>query len=71
LSRSCRTCRPALDADARDVQRVLALCLDAACALLVSDAMPDAATDLLTDPVTALVPLQRQPPAGASEPPSS
>lgn len=62
LSRSCATCRRPADHDDRDAQRVMTLCLDAACALLVADAMPDASTDLLTDPVTALVPLQRQPP---------
>ena len=61
LSRSCTTCRrPAADSE-RDLQRVMTLCLDAACALLVADALPDASTDLLTDPVSALVPLQRRP----------
>ncbi len=65
LSRTCTTCRtPSVDAE-RDVQRVMTLCLDAACALLVADAMPDAATDLLVDPVSALVPLQRQPRASS------
>lgn len=61
LSRSCTSCRTTADRDSRDVQRVMTLCLDAACALLVADAMPDAATELLTDPVSALVPAQRQP----------
>lgn len=66
LSRTCLTCRtPAAEAD-RDVQRVMTLCLDAACALLVADAMPDASTELLTSPVSALVPLQRRPPTAAS-----
>jgi len=39
---------------------VLELCLDAACALLVADALPDNWTDLLTEPVTSLIPLQRE-----------
>lgn len=61
LSRPCLTCRGVAPDAARDVQRVLTLCLDAACALLVADAMPDSATALLTDPVSALIPLQRVP----------
>ena len=62
LSRPCSSCRrsPGLETD-RDHQRVMALCLDAACALLVADALPDATTDLLTEPVSSLVPLQRRP----------
>jgi hypothetical protein len=40
---------------------VLELCLDAACALLVADALPDECTDLLADPVLALIPHQRMP----------
>ncbi len=60
LLRPCATCRtnPAHD---RDGQRVLELCLDAACALLVADAVPDACTGLLSDPVLALIPAQRGP----------
>lgn len=62
LSRPCPSCRRAPGAEGdRDHQRVLALCLDAACALLVADALPDATTDLLTEPVSSLVPLQRRP----------
>ena len=59
LLRACPTCRtsPAQD---REGQRVLELCLDAACALLVADAVPDACTGLLADPVLALIPSQRQ-----------
>jgi hypothetical protein len=58
LSRPCPTCRDAVS-DARETQRVMALCLDAACALLVADALPDATTSVLTDPVTSLIPRQR------------
>ena len=60
LSRPCATCRVPFE-NSRDVQRVLGLCLDAACALLVADAMPDASTDLLLNPVSVLVPRQRRP----------
>lgn len=60
LSRPCATCRVPFE-NSRDVQRVLGLCLDAACAMLVADAMPDASTELLTGAVSALVPLQRRP----------
>ena len=61
LSRPCAECRGAgrtLEHD-REAARVLALCLDAACALLVADALPDASTDLLADPVLSLIPQQR------------
>lgn len=63
LSRPCAACRrgPEGSRDDREHQRVMALCLDAACALLVADTLPDATTDLLTRPVTELVPLQRRP----------
>lgn len=57
LSRSCRNCRP--DENERDDERVRTLCLDAACALLVADALPDATTQLLTEPVLWLIPQQR------------
>ena len=60
LLRPCSTCRTSARPD-REGQRVLELCLDAACALLVADTLPDACTELLTDPVRALIPLQRQP----------
>jgi hypothetical protein len=62
LGRPCTDCRSAgrtLDND-RDAARVLTLCLDAACALLVADALPDASTDLLADPVLSLIPQQRR-----------
>lgn len=60
LLRPCGTCRTPVSRD-RDDQRVLELCLDAACALLVADAVPDACTGLLADPVLALIPAQRLP----------
>ena len=60
LLRPCLTCRSSAPAD-RDGQRVLELCLDAACALLVADAVPDSCTGLLSDPVLALIPAQRGP----------
>ena len=60
FSRACPHCRSA-PGDDPDLRRVLTLCLDAACAMLVADAMPDASTELLTGAVSALVPLQRRP----------
>lgn len=60
LMRPCARCHAHAPQD-RDEERVLELCLDAACALLVADAVPDACTALLADPVLALIPLQRQP----------
>ncbi len=61
--RACPTCGPTALAteEERSVERVLSLCLDAACALLVADALPDATTLLLTDPVGHLIPPQRAP----------
>ncbi len=61
LSRPCTTCRTSAGIAERDHQRVLALCVDAACALLVADALPDDVTGRLIDPVAALIPLQRGP----------
>ena len=64
LSRPCVDCGPVTTRtadDDRETARVLALCLDAACALLVADALPDSSTDLLTDPVLELIPQQRRP----------
>ena len=60
LGRRCPTCRTRREPD-RDSERVLELCLDAACALLVADALPAPAVALLTAPVPALVPAQRRP----------
>jgi len=62
LGRSCATCRTPRSYGAdRDSERVLTLCLDAVCALLVADALPDGTTALLTAPVQVLVPGQRRP----------
>lgn len=60
LLRPCHTCHTAPVVD-RDSQRVLELCLDAACALLVADAVPDEAIQLLSGQVLALIPSQRPP----------
>jgi hypothetical protein len=62
LSRPCTSCGRGLSSadPEREHQRVMALCLDAACALLVADALPDATTSLLTAPIESLVPLQRK-----------
>jgi hypothetical protein len=63
LSRPCPACRRMPDrsnALDREHQRVMTLCLDAACALLVADTLPDATTSVLTSPVSSLVPLQRR-----------
>jgi hypothetical protein len=59
LLRPCATCRTPAPQD-REGQRVLELCLDAVCVLLVADAVPDACTGLLADPVLALIPQQRR-----------
>jgi hypothetical protein len=58
LSRPCYSCRQ--DGDERETARVLSLCLDAACALLVADAVPDDLVAVLTNPVRALIPQQRR-----------
>ena len=60
LLRACRECGH-LDVDERENERVMTLCLDAACALLVSDTLSDEMTILLTEPVTSLIPRQRDP----------
>jgi hypothetical protein len=57
IGRFCGQCRTRHDDD--DTMRVLALCLDAACALLVSDAIDDNLVDVLTLPVQRLIPRQR------------
>lgn len=68
LGRGCRVCRTGrtYGEPDRETERVLGLCLDAACALLVADALPDPLTATLVTPVTALVPLQRRPDATTS-----
>ncbi|MGZ6825652.1 MAG: hypothetical protein ACXVGH_02585 [Mycobacteriales bacterium] len=58
LSRPCLQCGQRTE-DGREAARVLSLCLDAACALLVADALPDSLLAVLTDPVQALIPAQR------------
>ena len=60
LLRSCSTCG-AVPVEDREHERVLTLCLDAACALLVADTLADETTRLLTEPVTSLIPTQRGP----------
>jgi hypothetical protein len=57
ISRYCSQCRTRCDDE--DAGRVLAVCLDAACALLVADAIDDNLVDVLTLPVQALIPRQR------------
>jgi hypothetical protein len=57
IGRFCSTCRTRANDD--DTVRVLALCLDAACALLVADAIDDNLVDVLTLPVQSLIPRQR------------
>ncbi|MDQ6649989.1 MAG: hypothetical protein M3Z02_07745 [Actinomycetota bacterium] len=57
LARACSECGGSR-AD-RDETRVLALCLDAACALLVADALPDHYVDVLIRPLERLIPAQR------------
>jgi hypothetical protein len=57
IGRFCGQCRTRHDDD--DTMRVLSLCLDAACALLVADAVDDNLIDVLTLPVQKLIPLQR------------
>ena len=57
LARPCRTCTT--QPDDRESARVLQLCLDAACGLLVADAVSDACTDVLTRAVTLVIPSQR------------
>ncbi|MCU1592519.1 MAG: hypothetical protein JWP11_3775 [Frankiales bacterium] len=60
LLRPCRACG-GTDVDARENERVMTMCLDAACALLVADTLSDEMTRILTEPVTSLIPLQRDP----------
>ena len=61
ISRSCphgRDC-PA-ESSPRNQRLVLELCLDVACGLLVADAIDDTFTDILTLPLSMLVPAQRK-----------
>src|SRR5207248_2246125 len=57
IGRYCPTCRTRNDDD--QTTRVLALCLDAACAMLVSDAIDENLVDVLTLPVQSVIPRQR------------
>jgi hypothetical protein len=57
MSRGCQQCGPRpVDAD---LARVMAMCLDAACGLLVADALSDELLDALTGPVRELIPCPR------------
>lgn len=60
LGRPCGVCRPVSRTATRDDQRVLEACLDAACALLVADAVPEAVVQALLAPVAPLIPRQRR-----------
>jgi hypothetical protein len=57
MGRYCSRCRHRDTGD--DAAAVLSLCLDAACGLLVADAIDDTFVDILTLPVTSLVPAPR------------
>jgi hypothetical protein len=57
IGRYCGRCRTRHDD--HDTSRVLSICLDAACALLVADAIDDNLVDVLILPVQALIPRQR------------
>jgi len=59
LCRPCLQCRT--PRSTRDQARVLALCADAACALLVADGLASEAETLLTAAQSALLPDQREP----------
>jgi hypothetical protein len=57
LTGYCLTCRRRRRDD--DTTRVLTLCVDAACGLLVAGALEDDIVDVLTAPIACLVPAQR------------
>lgn len=59
LGRFCTTCRSPHEDGPYDDERVLELCADAVCALLVRDALPAAEAATLTAPLRHLIPLQR------------
>jgi hypothetical protein len=59
MGRYCPRCRQRSSGE--EAAAVLTLCLDAACALLVADAIDDTFLDILTLPVTSLIPGQRPP----------
>jgi hypothetical protein len=60
MSRTCRDCADPGDRMADDL--VLELCLDAACGLLVVDALDDTLADVLVMPLRDLIPLPRTAP---------
>ena len=62
FARPCTQCHRASVSDGEQ-RRVLTLCLDAACALLVADAVSERTTELLTEPVVSLIPRQRDEPS--------
>lgn len=62
MNRPCPSCGPVVSDDHGADHLVLDLCLDAACALLVSDAIDDTLTDVLILPVRDLIPMQREAP---------
>jgi hypothetical protein len=57
LTRYCATCRQRERGD--ETTRVLTLCVDAACGLLVAGALDDEIVDVLVAPVQCLIPTQR------------
>lgn len=57
LRRPCPNCPPSTDGSGEDL--VMELCLDAACALLVADAVDDNLTDALVLPLRDLIPAPR------------
>ena len=57
VDQPCSSCRR-VD-DGRDAERVLDLCADAACALLVADALPEETLIACTQPLIDLLPRQR------------
>jgi hypothetical protein len=59
MGRYCSQCHQRSTGD--DAAAVLTLCLDAACGMLVADAIDDTFLDILTLPVTSLIPGQRPP----------
>jgi hypothetical protein len=64
MTRGCTRCgvRPDVAAD----EAVLELCLDAACGLLVADAVDETLTDVLVLPLRELIPSQRPAPGDAA-----
>ena len=57
LGRWCPDCRDLRDHD--DEEMVFSLCADAACAMLVADALDDTLVDVLTLPLADVIPAQR------------